>query len=107
MGNRRSKNHKAKAKPKALNKHQAWGKKSSDENATKSESAFEKFFFSLICFQWFCNKRGRSDLDDEDDITMSGVAWHQSPPSQDPMLERVRKINFIRIVYGHTRIVKI
>lgn len=98
MGNRRSKNCKAKRakKPKALkSKHQAWDKKS-DESASKSGSAFERFFFSLLCFQWFCNKR-RSDAleDEEDDIALSRMAWHQSRRSSsqqevDPMMERVR-----------------
>lgn len=95
MGNRRSKNCKAKAKqPKALkSKHQAWDKKS-DESASKSGSAFERFFFSLLCFQWFCNKRHSDATEDEDDITLSSMAWHQSRSNQDvdPMMDRVRKM---------------
>ena len=95
MGNRRSKNSKAKRakQPKALkSKHQVWDKKS-DESASKSGSAFERFFFSLLCFQWFCNKRRSDAAEDEDDITLSRMAWHQSRSRQevDPMMDRVRK----------------
>lgn len=96
MGKQRSKNRKAKAKqPKALkSKHQAWDKKS-DESASKSGSAFQRFFFSLLCFQWFCNKRHSDAVEpDEDDITLSRMDWHQSRSNQDadPMMDRVRKM---------------
>ena len=90
MGNRKSKKCKAKRakQPKALkSKHQAWDKKSDD----KSGSAFERFF-SLLCFQWFCNKRRSDATEDEDDITLSRMAWHHAHSSRevDPMMDRVR-----------------
>jgi hypothetical protein len=97
MGNRRAKNCKVakQAKqPKALkSKHQAWDKKS-DENETKSGSAFERFFFSLLCSQWLCNQPRSGAAEDEDDITLSRMAWHHSRSSQevDPMMDRVRKL---------------
>ena len=101
MGNRRSKSSKAKRakQPKALkSKHQAWDKKS-DESASKSGSAFERFFFSLLCFQWFCNKRRSDAAEDVDDITLSRMAWHQSRSRQevDPMMDRVRRMLIITI----------
>ena len=100
MGNRKSKKCKSKwaKQPKALkSKHQAWDKKS-DESASKSGSAFEKFF-SLLCFQWFCNKRRSDATEDEDDIMLSGMAWHHARSSRevDPMMDRVRIILAIRI----------
>ena len=96
MGNRKSKKCKAKRakQPKALkSKHQAWDKKS-DGSASKSGSAFEKFFSSLLCFQWFCNKRRSDAAEDEDDIMLSRMAWHHARSSQevDPMMDRVRKL---------------
>ena len=96
MGNRKSKKCKAKRakQPKALrSKHQAWDKKS-DESASKSGSAFEKFFSTLLCFQWFCNKRCSDAAEDEDNITLSRMAWHHAHSSQevDPMMDRVRAL---------------
>ena len=96
MGNRKSKKCKAKRakQPKALkSKHQAWDKKS-DESASKSGSAFEKFFSSLLCFQWFCNKRRSDAAEDEDDITLSRMAWHHARSSRevDPMMDHVRTL---------------
>ena len=103
MGNRKSKKCKAKRakQPKALkSKHQAWDKKS-DESASKSGSAFEKFFSSLLCFQWFCNKRRSDAAEDEDDITLSRMAWHHARSSRevDPMMDHVRTF-WIRSMRG-------
>ena len=101
MGNRKSNKCKAKQakQPKALkSKHQAWDKKS-DGNA------FEKFFSSLLCFQWFCNKRRSDAAEDEDDKTLSRMAWHHARLSRevDPMMDHVRTLELdfgIRLMFS-------
>jgi hypothetical protein len=106
MGNRRAKNCKAKRakQPKVIkSKHQAWDKKS-DESSSKSESAFERFFFSLLCSQWLCNKRRSGATENEDDLTLSRMAWHHARSSQevDPMMDHVRKLIQILFKRGQT-----
>ena len=75
MGHRRSKNQKGNLKSRTI-RSASWSKES-DANLNKSESALERFLFSLFCFQWFCNRRKSNEEVEDDNDTLSTHSSYQ------------------------------